>query len=195
VLISGEARPLDVGDVNGRTFLLYAALGLYPLFVRERERHEESTGRHSLIAYARALWSTLRRFPNLTVRLSADQQVAVSETPFVFVTNRIGMTERLPFGTVTCPQMGQLGIYTAHRADRMGLLRLLAHMRFAPLQEAVDLQAACAGEVLIETRQRHVWLAADGEVMRVETPLRVTLRSRALSVLMPAAVAEPARTS
>jgi hypothetical protein len=62
---SRSLRAIDLGQVNDRTFLLYAALGLYPHFVREREQREQPDRRHTVRAFLRALWATLCRYPNV----------------------------------------------------------------------------------------------------------------------------------
>lgn len=184
-LATGESRAIDVGEVNGHTFLLYAALGLYPLFVRERERHERPGRRHTGLAFGRALWAALRRYPYLNVGLETERQQFDSRTPFVFITNNIATVEHLPVGVVTCPRVGQLGLYTAHRVTRIGLLRLTLRLLAGRLTEAADLQALCTRQVRVETRRRHLWVATDGEVTRMEAPLCARLRPSALRVLVP----------
>lgn len=186
-LAKGEIRTIDVGEVNGRTFLLYAALGLYPLFVRERERHEESGRRHTAVAFARALWAALRRYPYLDVRLNADREHLAMRTPFVFITNNIATVEHLPIGVLTCPQVGQLGMYMAHRVTRLGLLRLALRFLAGNLTEAPDLQALCTRQVRLETHHSQLWVATDGEVTQMVAPLQACVRPGALRVLVPRA--------
>lgn len=185
LLAKGEPRVIDVGEVNGRTFLLYAALGLYPLFVREREGLERLGRRHTGFAFGRALWAALRRYPYLDVRLDAAGNRFASRTPFVFITNNIATVEHLPFGIVTCPHVGQLGLYTAHRLSRLGLLRLTLRLLTGRLMGDADLQELSTREVRVETHHRHVWVAMDGEVTRMDAPLQASVRIGALRVWVP----------
>lgn len=184
-LVKGEIQMIDVGEVNGRTFLLYAAVGLYPLFVRERECHERIGRRHAPLAFARAFWVALRRYPYLNVQLAADRDDLAIRTPFVFIANNIATVEHLPFGVVTCPEVGQLGVYTAHGVTRLGLLRLAVHFLADNLAEAPDLQALSTRHVTLKTHGSSVWVATDGEVVRMKAPLQACVRLGALRVRVP----------
>lgn len=191
LLAKGEPRVIDAGEVNGRTFLLYAAVGLYPLFVRERERLERPGRRHTALAFGRAVWAALRRYPYLDVQLEAAGNHFASRTPFIFITNNIATVEHLPFGIVTCPHVGQLGLYTAHRLSRLGLLRLTLRLLTGRLMEAADLQELSTREVRVKTHHRHVWVATDGEVTRMDAPLEARVRVGALRVWVPEGEACP----
>ena len=69
-LLSGATRRVDVGEVNGRTFVNNSSLGLYPDIVRDRERQQKRLGRRKWPAFALACLSALRRYPFLGVRLT-----------------------------------------------------------------------------------------------------------------------------
>src|SRR6188508_2124413 len=45
VIASGRTRSIDVAEVNGRTFVNNAAIGLYPLMVIDREAQQDRLGR------------------------------------------------------------------------------------------------------------------------------------------------------
>ena len=188
LLGNGQARQIDVGEINGIVFLLYAALGLYPLFVKERERHE-SVRRHTSLAFLRALMGMIRRYGSLHVRLQTDTGMFDANTPFVFVTNNIATAEYLPLGVITCPDIGQLGVYTAHRVRSMALFCLSLRVLFGRLTEDQNLQALSSRAVFIETARNRLWVAADGEIMRLHSPLNARIRQNALCVLVPPATA------
>lgn len=59
-IAGGHTRALDVGDVNGHTFLNNASLGIYPHIVWEREV-ERCRGRGKWTAFALAVVRTWRR--------------------------------------------------------------------------------------------------------------------------------------
>lgn len=183
--LTGTIRNIDVGFINGRAFLLYAALGLYPAFVRERERYETRGSRHGLWAFARAVWTTLRRYPMLHLEVIAGERRAEHESPFVFVANNIAMREHLPIGVITRPQMGELAVYVAHQMHRRELLHLLLRLSLRSVSEPADLSFACADRMRIESRRKRLWVATDGEVVRMQPPLDISLQRGALRVLVP----------
>lgn len=84
-LLSGATRRVDVGEVNGRTFVNNSSLGLYPDIVRDRERQRKRLGRRKWPAFALACLSALRRYPFLGVRLTVGGSERIYRTPFVFI--------------------------------------------------------------------------------------------------------------
>ena len=59
-LRAGELRPVQVGFVNDRVFLVNASVGLYPRLLAEREQATRKLGRSRAVAMAAAVWSMLR---------------------------------------------------------------------------------------------------------------------------------------
>lgn len=59
-LHAGEMRPVQVGYVNQRMFVVNASVGLYPKLLAERERASQRYGRSRLVAVASAVWSMFR---------------------------------------------------------------------------------------------------------------------------------------
>lgn len=57
---SGDARPVSVGFVNDRMFLVNASVGLYPRLLEERELASRRFGRSRWVAIVSAVWSFFR---------------------------------------------------------------------------------------------------------------------------------------
>ena len=54
-LLESSVEPVQVGQVNGRAFLVNASLGLYPQLLEDREAYKQRYGRSRLVA----LWSAV----------------------------------------------------------------------------------------------------------------------------------------
>src|SRR5690606_44193 len=52
-LLHPQLKPVQVGVVNERIFLVNASLGLYPILLEDRERYKRQYGRRRMVA----LWS------------------------------------------------------------------------------------------------------------------------------------------
>lgn len=185
ILLTGRAVNVDVGEVNGRTFLNNSSLGLYPKIVRRREKQQERLGRGKWFAFVWATLFVLRRYPFLDVRLSTDHHALVRRTPFVFVGNNEYEMENLNVGARSCLDAGQLSLYVTHRTGRLGLLRLALRALFGGLANERDFDALCTKELWIETRRKRLSVAIDGEVTLMRTPLHYRVRPGALRVLAP----------
>lgn len=191
-ICEGREVSVDVGEVKGggeterRVFINNSGLGLYPHIVRRREKLQERESVSKWAAFTRAALAILKRYPFMNVRLNADGREIVRRTPFVFVGNneyevegtRIGARERL--------DAGRLSLYVAHRTGRLGLLRLALRALFGRLRQAKDFEALDAEEIWVETlRPKHLYVATDGEVNVMTTPLHYRVRPKALRVIVP----------
>lgn len=66
-LARGVGRRIDVGDVNGRLFVINSALGMPARVARHREAHRERYAIRTLLRWAMGLLRHLGRYPRLTV--------------------------------------------------------------------------------------------------------------------------------
>lgn len=185
-IIDGHTAQVDVGEVNGQIFINNSSIGLYPNIVRYRERQQERHGRSKWFALFRAAFTVLRRYPFLSVRLTADGEELTRHTPLVFVGNNEYEMDSFQLGARSCLNKGQLSLHVAHRVSRARLLQLsLAALFGWSPGEAPDFDQLCVGELWIETRRRQLLVATDGEVNVMQTPLHYRVRPRELRVLVP----------
>jgi diacylglycerol kinase family enzyme len=186
-IAAGRTRLVDIGDLNGRTFLNNASVGLYPRVVREREM-ERQRGRHKWTAFAIAVLRTWVRHRTVTVRLTVDGRSLVRRTPFVFVGNGEYKAEGLGLGTRASLGGGRLSIYVAPECDRMQLLLMSLRAIAGRLSAETRFEAHSASEVTIEVFRRYVTVALDGELVREAPPLRCAIRASALEMIVGEAV-------
>lgn len=182
---SSGTRAVDVGVVNGRVFLNTSSVGGYVRYVRTREKLERHLGYRlaSLLAALR-LMTTVRR---MEVEIEAEGHARVFHTPLVF----IGVGERaLEFpvlgGRV---ENGRRGLHVMVVKDR-SRLRLVAIGVTAILRGLDAVTNAGHFEDVIVDRLRirmhgAGWVALDGEIALLLTPLDYELRRGALSVVCP----------
>lgn len=182
----GRPRRVDIGEVNGRIFLNNSSLGLYPDIVHDRERQQERLGRGKWLAACWATFSTLKRFPFLTVRLRLDDGTDhLRSTPFVFIGNNEYSMQGFSIGARPALDGGRLSLYVAQRPGRLGLLRLAWCALRGRLAQERDFDVLGARSMLIETRQPRVRVATDGEVSIMLSPLHYRIRPGALNVIVP----------
>lgn len=191
IIAANQTVKIDVGKVNERVFINNSSIGLYPNIVRRRER-QQRLGRSKWIAAFWASVAVLRRYPFFAVKLTTDSEQITRLTPFVFVGNNEYEMDVLNIGGRKCLDAGKLSVYLLNRTGRLGLIKLALRSVFGRLREAEDFEAACITEVTIETRRkrRSVLVAFDGEVERMDAPLKYQILPRALSVIVPIQKAE-----
>ncbi len=191
-IMAGRTVQVDVGEVNGRTFINNSSLGLYPRIVKEREKQQQ-LGWGKWPAFVWAAITVLRRYPLLNVRLSLDGKQLARRTPFVFIGNNEYEMEGFNIGRRACLDKGELSLYITHRTGRLGLLRLAVRALLGGLRNERDFTALRTREIWIETRHRRLHVAFDGETTIMVPPLHYRVRPGALRVIVPAPVNERAQ--
>jgi len=184
VVISGHTRAVDVGEVNGHTFLNNSSLGLYPMIVREREKQQRQ-GSAKWPSFVWAAIAAFRRYPFLNVSLMAEGKHYRLKTPSVFVGNNKYVMQGFNIGRRENLDEGQLSVYVTNRAGRWGLLRLAVRALLGHLREEKDFLALLTDELEIRTRHKRLRVAFDGEVDTLEVPLLYSVRPRVLRVTVP----------
>ncbi len=190
--VHGEVHVVDVGEVNGRVFLNNSGLGIYPKIVARRETEQAKLGRAKWPAFLSATYQALRRYPYLTLQVRLEGQERRWKTAFIFIGNNEYQVSGLGFGGRACLNAGKLGFYLANRTGRLGLFRLAFRALIGRLNGAKDFETFCIDEACIETTRRHhrgLLVATDGEVNRMDSPLRYRIRPGALKVAVPPAAA------
>jgi diacylglycerol kinase family enzyme len=180
-----ETRKVDVGVVNGRVFLNTSSVGGYVRYVRTRERFERHLGyRTASLLAALQLMTNVRR---MGVEIEVDGRARIFRTPLVFV--GVGERElRFPVRGRRVPA-GRRGLHVMVVKGR-SRLRLLAIGATAILRGLEAVSRAGHFDDIIADRLRidmrgAGWVALDGEVALLATPLDYALRSGALSVVCP----------
>jgi len=183
-IAAGKVRVIDVGDVNGRTFINNSSLGIYPRFVSSREREQQS-GRSKWFAFFSAILAALRQVSCLKVRLVLGSKVIARLTPLIFIGNNEYDTEGHGRGTRKCLDAGKLFICVVDARSGIELVGLSLRALFGHLREVEEFEVFRAPEAWIETRRHTVRVSFDGEVSRMQTPLHYRIRPAALRVLAP----------
>ncbi len=186
VIAAGHRIDVDVGEVNGRLFLNNASLGIYPDIVRDRTRQQRRLGRGK---YWAMLWATLavmRRSPFLRLKVLMDGAPMLFRSPFVFIGNNEYVMEGFQIGTRASVSTGKLSVYTTQRCTRGGLFGLALRALFGRLHQADDFSMASARSLSVQSRKNRLWVATDGELAAMTTPLEFRVRPGALTVVVPA---------
>ncbi|HJU69261.1 MAG TPA: diacylglycerol kinase family protein [Gemmatimonadaceae bacterium] len=184
--LTGEARPVDAGSVNGHLFLNTSSVGTYVTFVRMRERLERFLGyRLASIVAAIRLLIRPRAF---TVELEVEGQMRSDVTPLVF----IGVSER----ELKLPTLGGRAT-NGRRGLHLMIVRGRSRARFAALAFAAAargtrsatrspaLDAFIVNKLTIRMRRPHVYVATDGELHAMSGPLEFAWVADAVKVVVP----------
>jgi diacylglycerol kinase family enzyme len=183
-VLTGRVTKVDVGEVNGRVFVNNSGTGPYPHIVRQREEQQ----RHGLAksaAFVLAVWSVLRRYSRLRVKLRLDDAEALARlTPFLFVGNNRYEIAGLEIGSRRSLDSGRLWVCMPPRAGRRNLIGMALRAFMGQLTEN-EINALEVEEFWAHPRTSRVNVTTDGEVSVMHSPLHYRIRPRALGVVVP----------
>jgi diacylglycerol kinase family enzyme len=186
VIADGHIQCVDLGRVNGQVFINNSSLGVYARALVNRDATRSQWGLSKWQAMAIAALRTFWRAPMVHVRLDVDGEAEELKTPLVFVGNNRYRLDRLRIGGRDRLDEGVLSVYVARTSSRWGMLKLAIRGVMGQLEQARDFQTMFAREVTIVTRhKKKLHVAADGELRRMESPLRYASWPGALRVFAP----------
>lgn len=184
-IVTASRKEIDLLEINGRTGLMHASIGLQPKIIRIREalpyRTRFSRLLNGLIAWARVT----RRPKRLRIRGEMNHQSFDALASAVLVSNNV-----MPEGLAETPVShnlsgGKIGIYVMTTRKRSEIVRLLLETSLGAWRNSDLVEEFTTRSVEIDTGKDNLLVSLDGELVRFSTPLRIRIVPRALRVLMP----------
>ncbi len=184
VIAAGQSRLVDVAEVNGRIFVNNSSIGLYPFMVERRNAHQRQRGIGKLLATLPAMVETLRHASWHRLEIAAAGERQHVRTPCIFVGNNPYETALATFGSRKQLDGGELDVHVIRQQSRLGVLLLPFKIALGIVNRERDVQTFCSDALEIGSRrQRSLRVSLDGEIVRMQTPLRYRSRPGALRVL------------
>lgn len=194
VLLTGTARPVQVGLVNDRVFLVNASLGLYPKLLEDREAYKRQFGRSRLVAFGAGLVTLLRAHRKLRLHFEYADLAHRVRTPTLFVGNNRLQMEQI--GAAGAFERGHLAAIMLRPVGTFGMLWLLLHGAMSRLADAENVESFGFDSLSVRParlrRPKPMKVATDGEVAWLEPPLVFSVSPRPLWLITPAAADERA---
>jgi diacylglycerol kinase family enzyme len=186
-LLDGTIRPVQVGLINDRVFLVNASLGLYPKLLEEREAYKQQFGRSRFVAFCAAVVTLLRSHRQLVIRLEHGGESRVMRTPTLVVGNNPLQLEQLGIPEATAVQQRQLAAIAVRPIGTLAMLWLLLRGALGQLGAADSIVTFAFDSLTVRPhRRRRIKVAMDGEVTRLNTPLVFRVAPNSLQLLVPA---------
>jgi len=192
-LATGETHRIDVGEVNGRIFLHKVVIGLIPGMAAGREKIRGRQDPGAKIGFMRYFFRRIARAKKMAVvidpgegerRVQRVQAMAVASNAYDEGVGQFFSRGSLDRGTLT--------LYVLHHFTTRDFIRLTTGMLLGRWRNDEALTVESVNSVTIDTRKDLIKVMFDGEVETMHTPLKFTIRPKALSVVVPAEVVQAA---
>lgn len=177
ILLTEAVRPVQVGLVNGKVFLVNASLGLYADLLEERESYKSRYGRSRWIAFFAGLMTVLRGHRQWRLRLASRGQEREIRTPTLFVGNnplqlrQVGIDEAQALED----DRGRLAAIALKPVGALAMLPLLVRGAMGRLGHADDVQSFAFESLTVKSSRslgpQRIKVATDGEIGWLDMPL------------------------
>ena len=183
VILAGNTREVDVGEVNGHVYLNVASVGFSATIACELTH--EAKQRWGVLGYALTTLKTLAKARPFGATLICDGEVRHVRTLQVAVGNGIFYGGGLKIAEDAAPDDGRLDTYSLELAHVSELLALWPMLKTGTHAAWPTVQTASGAQVELYTRRPQP-VNADGELV-TQTPAVFKVRPRALRVFVPGA--------
>jgi diacylglycerol kinase family enzyme len=188
-LLTAHLRPVQVGTVNDRIFLVNASLGFYPRLLEEREHFTRQFGRSRAIALWAALATLLRHHRQLTLEIEHDTQRETVRTPTLFVGNNPLQLERIGLPEADDVERHRLAAVIVRPVATRTLLWLALRGALGQLGEDRNVRNFPFRRLRVNDIGRArgtLQVAIDGEIVRIKPPLTFAIAAEPLLLMVPA---------
>ncbi|MBU0602762.1 MAG: NAD(+)/NADH kinase [Gammaproteobacteria bacterium] len=187
LLLTGRIKPVQVGRVNDRVFLVNASIGLYPEVLEDREEWKRQLGRKRIVALFSGLATLLRGCRRMTLEIEHEGRTRTQDMMTLFVGNnplqlaQVGLHEDGSAGN------GRLAAVMLPPTGRLVLLWLMARGMLGRLGDADAVQRFDFRSLCLHPgrSRRKVKVATDGEIRRMALPLRFDVAPQPLPLIVP----------
>lgn len=178
-------REIDAAEVNGRLFLCNSLIGIPPAVAAERQRLRGAGIADRVRGYFDLLARVTAARRRLLLAIDNGQEQKVLRVMSLAVSNNTYGED--PSLLLSRPSLdrGELGVYISKHRTGLGLLGVLARTALGGWSGDPAMERVVARHLTISSRSDFLTLSNDGEIEKMETPLRYRVLPRALTVLTP----------
>ena len=188
-LLGASVSPVNVGEVNGRVFLVNASLGLYPQLLEDREAWKKQFGRSRLVAFASGLATIFKARGQLQLEVELAGTTKSLRTPTLFVGNNPLQLAQVGIDQAQTDSVnaGALAGITVRPIGTLALLGLLVRGVIGRLGDAENIDSFSFRRLRVAVRgKRRIKVATDGEVVWMTLPLVFEVADTPLLLMVPA---------
>ena len=195
-LLTARLKPVQVGLVNERVFLVNASLGLYPELLQDREEFKREHGRKRSVAMLAGLRTLLREHRSLMVEVEHDSGREVIQTPSIFIGNNPLQLEQVGLAQAEDVQRRKLAAVIVKPVGRFTLIGLAVRGMLGQLGEAEGVRDFAFRSMTVRplsgSARRGMKVAVDGEVFWSQPPLKFSIAPQPLLLMVPDEAAQSA---
>ncbi len=174
-------QEIDMGRVNDRMFAHHVSFGIHPTLIKERESKQYNSRLGKMFASLHSFISAFAKPKRLRVRIRSSSGEVRYSTAAVLVSNNIIGDGHLPFAHN--PDKGTLAAYVSTARPGVELSGAALGTMRGQWNENPYLDRHVSDVFQMAFRRKSVEASIDGELVRLESPVRLESLSKSLTVL------------
>lgn len=183
--LTGECRPVRLGEMNSHVFLINASLGIYAKSIREREQSTKRFGRHRITVIISTMISLLKPQRLLDIQMTVNGQTKRLLTPMVFIGNNALQLRDLDLDVASCMKANLLAVVLLKPVAPLEMLGILFRGTTKTINNEKNVESFCASHITISSSRKSCEVALDGEMFHLQTPLTIAAKPNALTMVLP----------
>lgn len=177
---------IDLAEVNGLPFAIWASLGLHPWITHRRDKMQRDGMGH----WYAFLWASLQvftRYTPLRITATIDGERRHFISPVIVVSNNAWKDQGSPFSPLVRKNLdrNELVVHVVQSTSRFSLLWIAINALLGRWKIQGLLDSFTAREVWVSGLRHRIMVSLDGEVITMQSPLCFTCRHKALQVIVP----------
>jgi diacylglycerol kinase family enzyme len=188
-LVEPRLKPIQVGVVNDRIFLVNASLGLYPQLLQDREGYKEQFGRTRAVAFMAGLRSLMQEHRQLSLEIEHDDERELVRTPTLFVGNNSLQLEQVGLPEAEDVQRRKLAAIIVRTQRPRSLLWLALRGALGQLADSSNVRDFSFRQMSVHpwlgSSRHYINVAIDGEVVTMQPPLKFSVAAQPLWLMTP----------
>ncbi|MFN3581871.1 MAG: diacylglycerol/lipid kinase family protein [Pseudomonas sp.] len=186
-LLNARIRPVNVGLLNDRMFLVNASLGLYPTLLEDREEFKQRFGRSRLVALWSAVVTLLRAHRQLRLQIEYEGKTRTLRTPTIVVDNNALQLKHMGLDQTDELARDHLVAITSKPLSTLGLYGVLVRGLLSRLGEDENLISFGFDTLTVRLGRgrKRTKVAMDGEIFHLNSPLVFKVAKDRLPLLVP----------
>jgi len=185
-LLDATLKPVQVGLLTGRIFLVNASVGIYPELLQDREAWKQQYGRNRLVALWAGIMTLLKDHRQLALRIQHDEHEESVLTPSIFVGNNQLQLEQIGLPESEALERRRLAAVIVKPIGTAALLGLAMRGALRQLGEAENVRDFSFRQMRVTLAQRTdgtIQVATDGEIWRAKLPLEFEVAPLSLHLM------------
>lgn len=181
LIASGSRRQLDVGQLNGRSFMLMASCGFDANVVHLT--HANRRGHIRKWHYIPPIWNSILKYEHPPLRIFVDDEPRPRIARLLMAVNLPAYAMGIPFAPQATGDDGRLDLCLFERGSTFQMMKYLGHVIAGRHQKLPDVTCLRASRVRIEADVAVPW-QMDGDPAGF-TPVDLQVLSSAVEVFAP----------